>query len=143
MAGAFILLAGAAAVPARAYLTSQADALAPDLLSDREGAVDHPTRPRHLARSDESRGSKRISMSHARSHDLERSDETPRDQRCTELIDGTSCPASIPDKTCNRHYCASCRIVPARCACADRPHGPPHRAARRHMCVARARRLPR
>ena len=130
MAGALVLLAGAAALPTRAYLTSQADALAPDQLSGHEGAVDHTARSRHLASSDESRGAEGISRSDARPHDLERSrDNTPAEERCS-LTSGPAdtCPA-ISEKevnTCNRHYCASCR--------ARAPAPTPHRPWRQ-VCV--------
>ena len=139
MAGALVLLAGAAAAPTRAYLTSRADALAPDQMSGHEGAVDHTARSRHLASSDESRGAEGISRSDARPHDLERSrDNTPAEERCS-LTSGPAdtCPA-ISEKevnTCNRLLC----VMPRAC---PRTHpAPPVASGMRRVCVARVRRL--
>ena len=124
MAGALVLLAGAAALPTRAYLTSQAGALAPDQLSGHEGAVDHTARSRHLASSDESRGAEGISSSDARPHDLERRDNTPAEERCSRTSGpADTCPAIYSEEEvhkCNRHYCASCRTR----APAPTPHRP-------------------
>ena len=134
VAGALVLLAGAAAAPTREHLSSKAGALVPNQLSGHEGAAEHTTRSRHLASSDESRGAKGISISDARPHDLERRDNTPREWRChvtvgggRDVLDpigasamfgvGTTCPPRSEGKTCNQHYCASCQL-----------HAPPERA---------------
>ena len=88
VAGALVLLAGAAAAPTREHLSSKAGALVPNQLSGHEGAAEHTTRSRHLASSDDSRGAKGISISDARPHDLERRDNTPRERRCHMTVGG-------------------------------------------------------